>query len=302
MTKFQFGDEYTFEGENGVCFTKGKVYDIKRKNSLMVYFEDDFLREHGVSYDFLVSHFKPIKPTKNQRISALEKEVAELKKVVEGLTQVEPAPTSVSMLDLVHEVCEKEARQNQTNNQKRAAIIEKAKLFVEERKACREGDEVNQDKVNGNSTSRNHWYDTDFVTKNNKVVALVYWLEYGKKRTRSPKEIGRSKCHPHDVFNEHIGKAIALGRALGLDVSEFEQAVQPDEVVVGMEIQYKDDFPNHPNEKRTIKSVGSKRLWFTNGKNFGQHYDEMILDMAFITNDTNAQYEEAKVHESNKAF
>lgn len=56
------------------------------------------------------------KPTKNQRISALEKEVAELKKVVEGLTQVSSVSPSVNIIDIVHEICEKEVRQNQTNN------------------------------------------------------------------------------------------------------------------------------------------------------------------------------------------
>lgn len=40
------------------------------------------------------------------------------------------------------------------------------------------------------------------------------------RRIRSKTEIseGRAKCAPGDVFNEHIGKAIALRRALGLEV------------------------------------------------------------------------------------
>lgn len=40
------------------------------------------------------------------------------------------------------------------------------------------------------------------------------------RRIQSKKEIskGRAKCAPGDVFNEHIGKAIALRRALGLEV------------------------------------------------------------------------------------
>lgn len=47
------------------------------------------------------------------------------------------------------------------------------------------------------------------------------------------KSRGIAKCNPADVFNEHIGKAIALGRALGKDVSEFKSVVQPTEPVVG---------------------------------------------------------------------
>lgn len=46
------------------------------------------------------------------------------------------------------------------------------------------------------------------------VVASIRYNE-------NPKDVykqGRAKCAPGDVFNEHIGKAIALRRALGLEV------------------------------------------------------------------------------------
>lgn len=44
---------------------------------------------------------------------------------------------------------------------------------------------------------------------------------------------GISRCAPGDVFNEAIGKAIALGRAFDIDVSEFENAPQPQGVAIG---------------------------------------------------------------------
>ncbi|WP_162988277.1 hypothetical protein [Brevibacillus laterosporus] len=45
---------------------------------------------------------------------------------------------------------------------------------------------------------------------------------------------GIAKCSPDDCFNVHIGKAIALRRALGLDVpSEYLNAPLPTEVRVG---------------------------------------------------------------------
>lgn len=47
---------------------------------------------------------------------------------------------------------------------------------------------------------------------------------------------GRAKCAPGDVFNEHIGKAIALRRALGLEVpvEYFEvEARDSDDLAVG---------------------------------------------------------------------
>jgi hypothetical protein len=45
---------------------------------------------------------------------------------------------------------------------------------------------------------------------------------------------GIAKCDPTDCFNVHIGKAIALRRALGLEVpTEYLNAPQPTEVRVG---------------------------------------------------------------------
>ncbi|BDH62150.1 hypothetical protein MTP04_22800 [Lysinibacillus sp. PLM2] len=123
-------------------------------------------------------------------------------------------------------------KQKPTPNQKRAEIIEKAKKFVE--KTLAHGRSNNRTVRVGNSTYRSNFYDVDFFVKGNKVTAVVYWLAMNKIRVEKPSHVGRSQCNPSDVFNEHIGKAIALGRALGLDVSEFEQAVQPTEIVVGM--------------------------------------------------------------------
>lgn len=58
------------------------------------------------------------------------------------------------------------------------------------------------------------------------------------RHIQSKKEIskGRAKCAPGDVFNEHIGKAIALRRALGLEVpvEYFEvEARDSDDLAVG---------------------------------------------------------------------
>lgn len=145
------------------------------------------------------------KTTKNQRISALEKKVEYLESVIDSLTHKKWTEDDLNEIE----------EQVLTNNQKRAAIIEKAKKFVEEQKDKR-----------GYVTAPNQITCTiDFVVNPDKrtVVALLRGIA-----TRNVWSKGIAKCHPHDVFNEHIGKAIALGRALGLDVSEFEQAVQPD--------------------------------------------------------------------------
>lgn len=71
----------------------------------------------------------------------------------------------------------------------------------------------------------------DFVVDRVKrtVVALVIDIERKEVIGR-----GIAKCAPGDVFNSHIGRAIALRRALGLAVpAEYFEAPQPTEVRVG---------------------------------------------------------------------
>ena len=104
-------------------------------------------------------------------------------------------------------------------NELRAEVIKKAKEFVEENKNTVVKIE-----------SRYYVVNTSFITNASKrtVVALVKGVETRKVRSK-----GAAKYNPSDVFNEHIGKAIALGRALDKDVSEFENAPQPDAEVVG---------------------------------------------------------------------
>ncbi|WP_145412473.1 hypothetical protein [Paenibacillus xylanexedens] len=71
----------------------------------------------------------------------------------------------------------------------------------------------------------------DFVVDCNKrtVVALVVNIERKKVIGR-----GIAKCAPGDVFNAHIGRAIALRRALGLEVpAEYLEAPNPTEARIG---------------------------------------------------------------------
>lgn len=233
--------------------------------------------------------------TEKERISALEKEVAELKKVVEEIQlhnpkQVdlpqwsEPVVSTTSLretlLDMAGKVLDRQLRESvlpQSNNQKRAAIIKKAKQFVE--KHTRPNSIVTEWKEHGGIR-----IDTEgfvgipfFTVKERTVTIVLKGVESGRILRKTV-----ACCHPHDCFNEHIGKAIALGRALGLDVSEFEQAVQPDEVVVGMVVN--------------AISASTGKTMFANEKVTRLHngkYPGFQIGFASkfkITNDTNAQY------------
>ncbi|RKJ52865.1 hypothetical protein D7X33_31530 [Butyricicoccus sp. 1XD8-22] len=269
MSKFQVGDKVkVIANNNGSINEIGSIGIIKE-------LDDDGARVDvdgeliGNWHTFEEIELIEPKKTKNQRITALEKEVSDLKIIVEelrGCQGIDFSPLFEPSTDEIIEFesnqyrkVDREARerdlvvfkrendyyksgkpyqvlsnvqfvdedgdeqdvynvfnrkpqyvdvyelikQELTPNQQRAEIIEKAKKFVEEHK-------------------NNH----KFVVQDNLVVAFN--SKYDSKKQ------GYACCNPSDVFNVHIGKAISLGRALGLDVSEFEQAVQPSEVVPGM--------------------------------------------------------------------
>lgn len=73
------------------------------------------------------------------------------------------------------------------------------------------------------------------------VVCKIKHLFSGKELSK-----GIAKCAPDDCFNVHIGKAIALRRALGLPVpDEYVYAPQPTEVRVGDVVIFRDDDVPH---------------------------------------------------------
>lgn len=71
----------------------------------------------------------------------------------------------------------------------------------------------------------------DFIVNRDKrtVVALISEIGNGKSFRK-----GIAKCAPNDVFNAHIGRAISLRRALGLEVpAEYLSVPNPEEPRVG---------------------------------------------------------------------
>ncbi len=69
-----------------------------------------------------------------------------------------------------------------------------------------------------------------FINKEKRTVAALLV----SRVSRRVFERGIAKCDPTDCFNVHIGKAIALRRALGLEIpDEYLNAPQPTEVRVG---------------------------------------------------------------------
>ncbi|NTU28353.1 hypothetical protein HPX95_19645 [Bacillus tequilensis] len=113
---------------------------------------------------------------------------------------------------------------------RRDEIVEQAKADV--RNLVIHGlSHYNIDCSKGNETYRVMNYNVEFITdsRERKVTALVT-----RRHDKKPRHVGRAKAAPSDCFNVHIGKAIALRRALGLAVpDEYLNAPQPTEVRVG---------------------------------------------------------------------
>ncbi|KIL30355.1 hypothetical protein [Bacillus subtilis] len=108
---------------------------------------------------------------------------------------------------------------------RRDEIVEQAKAYAEE--LTNYGDEVRYEPDMWSFATS----DVEFVVNRDKrtVVALLKGARTGKVYAK-----GIAKAAPDDCFNVHIGKAIALRRALGLVVpDEYLNAPQPTEVRVG---------------------------------------------------------------------
>ncbi|WP_047475459.1 hypothetical protein [Bacillus siamensis] len=116
----------------------------------------------------------------------------------------------------------------------RDEIVEMAKADVENLKAY--GKQSSRSTSLGNLTYREYYYSVEFKVSSNKrkVSALIYPIGRLGFISGRPIHVGRAKAAPDDCFNVHIGKAIALRRALGLTVpDEYLNAPQPTEVRVG---------------------------------------------------------------------
>lgn len=158
-------------------------------------------------------------------------------------------------------------------NQRRAELIQRAKVHVGEQFDCWFNDRLCSKK---------------FIINPKKRTVLLLLIS---KRDGSIRAKGIAKCHPDEVFNADIGKAIALARALEIEIpQEFMDAVQPDVKVVGMILKSGKEFPEAlfgPFEKgREFKLV----------ENLKKLESECLIgspieESATITDDTHVEYE-----------
>ncbi|WP_156337114.1 hypothetical protein [Paenibacillus dakarensis] len=103
----------------------------------------------------------------------------------------------------------------------------------------------------------------DFIVNRDKrtVVALISVID-GK-----PFRKGVAKCAPNDVFNAHIGRAIALRRALGLEVpAEYLRVPNPEEPRVGDVV-----FCHGLGDVFSLTGTLTKRAEEFDGSHFGEN-------------------------------
>lgn len=169
------------------------------------------------------------------------------------------------------------------HNQQRAELIQRAREFVE-----------------GHLNGRRNEYAFHVNSEKNAVTCLIkgYWS--GKVLAK-----GIAKCMPGDVFNESIGKAIALARALKIRIPrEFLEAVQPDEIVVGHKIASRRTGGTY-YEYDSVTEVDGDKVWGIDSgrkfiaftyKNSRERYGGEAVS-PYIIDDTNAEYEVESVGE-----
>ncbi|WP_340028972.1 hypothetical protein MHB71_04985 [Paenibacillus sp. FSL H7-0940] len=167
------------------------------------------------------------------RVASLERrvtmlEVASAKPIPRRVAQERPSVTVAEASAALAQRA-KEARQR-----KRDDIVKRAKEDVADLRKFA-GTQVPNDSVKfwpraNKPTLYTAMHTVEYVVNRDKrtVVAIIRCTIDGKI-TR-----GIAKCTPGDVFNVWIGKAIALRRALGLEIpEEYVSAPQPTEVRVG---------------------------------------------------------------------
>ena len=171
-------------------------------------------------------------------------------------------------------------------NQQRAELNLRAREFVESKYL--RGNFGTEKVIHGY-----HGHNTvEFIVnrEKNTVVALLR-LAYGW--TGKVEGKGIAKCIPGDVFNEWIGKAIALARAMEIDIpEEFTDAVQPDEVVQGVIIKFSEGSRYEITEVVGESDAGIDYVFrnlVTGNDGIKAGYMN-LLSNASIIDDTNAEY------------
>ena len=194
-------------------------------------------------------------------------------------------------------------KEEKTPNELRAEVIQRAKEFIENTKTKEFTGRVRTVGL-PEEGQRITYYDVYVFGGGIKKVCNVEFIVHQEKRTvvallrgvktKKVYSKGIAKCNPDDVFNEHLGKAIALGRALGKVVSEFENAIHPTEPVVGHVVEGIESVGFYRRDRKfTLTSKQGDTFYYAEAKEYEPNEpDDFIFNdqIGVIIDDTNAQY------------
>lgn len=182
-----------------------------------------------VSTDESTQPTQPTQPSVTDRLTALEQRVTALEST--QATKTNSVSGSVDIRQVADAFAKVIAK---TKTYTRAEVIEMAKRDVEEllsrNYSVIEGCPHSIWFISeGGVFTVAHRGDFQIDRKKRTVVALIRSVNHGFVAHR-----GIAHCATDDCFNVHIGKAVALRRALGLDVPEYyTSAPKPTEAQVG---------------------------------------------------------------------
>ncbi|WP_350303608.1 hypothetical protein [Bacillus pumilus] len=152
-----------------------------------------------------------------------------------------------------------------SDQQKRDDIVEKAKKDI-----------VSLSNQHGLYYASKRYLGNEFIVNAEKrvVVSLLRQVSTGQVVGK-----GITKCAPDDCFNAHIGKAIALRRALGLEVpTEYLNVPQPTEVRVGDVIRGVHTGGKTTYERKIVKIEGGRYTYDSGGFDYIEETDLVIID------------------------
>ncbi|MEH6872731.1 hypothetical protein [Bacillus safensis] len=152
-----------------------------------------------------------------------------------------------------------------SDQQKRDDIVEKAKKDI-----------VSLSNQHGLYYASKRYLGNEFIVNAEKrvVVSLLRQVSTGQVVGK-----GITKCAPDDCFNAHIGKAIALRRALGLEVpTEYLNVPQPTEVRVGDVIRGVYTGGKTTYERKIVKIEGGRYTYDSGGFDYIEETDLVIID------------------------
>ncbi|WP_144482046.1 hypothetical protein [Bacillus pumilus] len=119
-------------------------------------------------------------------------------------------------------------------------------------------------------------YDHEFIV-NSAKRAVVYLRKVAGRTSVGLR--GITKCAPNDCFNAHIGKAIALRRALRLTVpAEYLNVPQPTEVRVGDVVRGRTAFRMDTYEETVGEIEGGKYKYIGGDFDYTEDADLVVID------------------------